>query len=79
MISSYYGGDQAGLNGGWAHSQAYASKPVSFFLKKAGSVGFCEVTGSSINDGVGLRHKIPCKYKFCGRQAYADRLQTLLS
>ena len=55
------------------------SRAVAFFVKKAGSAGFCEVTGSSVNRRVGLRVEIPCKYKFYGRQAYVDRLQTLLS
>ena len=61
------------------HIPKHASKGVSFFLRKAESAGFCEVTGSSINSGVGLGLEIPCNYKFYGRQAYVDRLQTLLS
>ena len=62
-----------------SHIHKYASKAVLFFLKKAGSTGFCEVTGSSINCGIGLGLEILCNYKFHGRQAYIDRLQTLLS
>ena len=31
-----------------------------------------------MNQGVGLGLEIPCRYKFYGRQAYLDRLQTLL-
>ena len=61
------------------HIPKHASRAVSFLLKKAGSAGFCEVTGSSVNRGFGLGLEIPCKYKFYGRQAYVDRLQTLLS
>ena len=56
----------------------YASKAVLFFLRKAGSAGFCDVTGSSVNRGVGFGLEIPCNYKFYGRQAYVDRLQTLI-
>ena len=36
------------------HIPKHASKSVFFFLRKAGSAGFCEVTGSSVNRGVGL-------------------------
>ena len=45
-------------------------KNVSFFLKKAGSAGFCEVSDSRVNRGVGLGVEILCKYKFYGCQAY---------
>ena len=61
------------------HIPKHVSRAVSFFLKKAGSAGFCEVTGSSVNRGVGLGVEILCKYKFYGRQAYVGRLETLLS
>ena len=37
----------------------------------------CDVSGSSVNRGVGLGVEIPRKYKFYGRQAYVDRLQIL--
>ena len=60
------------------HIPKHVSRDVSFFLKKAGSAGFCEVTGSSVNRGVGLGVEIPCKYKFYIRQTYIDKLQTLL-
>lgn len=36
------------------------------------------MTGSRVNRGVGLGLEIPCTYNFYGRQAYLDRLQTLL-
>ena len=39
------------------HIPKHASKAVLFFLRKAGSAGLCEVTGSSINHGVGLDWK----------------------
>ena len=61
------------------HIHKHASKAVLFFLRKAESAGFCDVTGSSVNRGVGLGLEFPCNYKFYGRQAYVDRLQTLLS
>ena len=61
------------------HIHKYASKANLFFFKKAGSAGFCEVTGSSVNRGGGLGLEIPCNYKFYGCQAYVNRLQTLLS
>ena len=60
------------------HVPLYVSGVVCFFLKRVGSIGFCEVTGSQVNRGVGLGLEIPCTYKFCGRQSYLDRLQTLL-
>lgn len=40
----------------------HVSRAVSLFIKKAGSAGFCEVTGSSVNCGVGLGVEILCKY-----------------
>ena len=55
------------------HIPKHASKPVLFSLRKAGSAGLCEVTGSG---GLGL--EIPCNYKFYGCSAYVDMLQTLL-
>ena len=60
------------------HVPKYVSRVICFFLKRVESVGFCEVTGSRVNRGVGLGLEIPCTYKFYGRQAYLDRLQTLL-
>ena len=60
------------------HVPKYVSRDICFFLKRVGSVGFCEVTGSRVNRGVGLGLEIPCTYKFYGRQVYLDRLQTLL-
>ena len=60
------------------HVPLYVSRVVRFFLKRVGSVGFCEVTGSRVNRGVGLGLEVPCIYKFYGRQSYLDRLQTLL-
>ena len=60
------------------HIPKHAGKAVLFFLRKAASARFCEVTGSNVNHGVGLGLEIPRNYKFCGRQAYIDRLQTLL-
>ena len=39
------------------HIHKHASKAVLFFLTKAGSAGFCEVTGSSVNRAVGLDWK----------------------
>ena len=54
------------------HVPKYASRVVSYFLKKVGSVGFCEVSGGSVNQGVGLGLGIPCRYKFYGCQAYLD-------
>ena len=60
------------------HISKHVSSAVSFFVKKAPSAGSCEVTGSSVNNGVGLGEEILCYYKFYGRQAYIDRLQTLL-
>ena len=36
------------------HIPKQFSRVVSFVVKKAGSAEFCEVTGSSINRGVGL-------------------------
>ena len=51
----------------------HANKAVLFSFRKVGSAGLCEVTV-----GVGLGLKIPCNYKFYGRQAYVDRLPTLL-
>ena len=44
------------------HIPKLASKAVLFFLRKAGSVGFCEVTGRSVNCGVGLGLEILCNY-----------------
>ena len=60
------------------HVPKYVSRVICFFLKRVESVGFCEVTSSRVNRGVGLGLEIPCTYKFSGRQAYLDRLQTLL-
>ena len=60
------------------HIPKHASKALLFFPRKAGSGGFCEVTGSSINHGFGLGLEIPCNYKFHGRQAYVDKLQNLI-
>ena len=60
------------------HVPKYVSRVICFFLKRVESVGFCEVTSSRVNRGVGLGLEIPCTYKFYGRQAYLDRLQTLL-
>ena len=62
-----------------SHILKHASKAVLFFLKKAGSARLCEVTGSSVNCGVGFGLEILCNYKFYGRQAYVDRLRTVLS
>ena len=61
------------------HIPMHASKVVLFFLRKAGSTGFCEVTCSSVNRQVGLGLEILCNYKFYRRQADIDRLRTLLS
>ena len=54
----------------FGHVLKYVSRVICFFLKRVGSVGFCEVTGSRVNRGVGLRLEIPCTYKFYGCQAY---------
>ena len=67
---------------------------ISFFLKKDGCVGYCEVTGDRTNRGAGertnrgagertnrgagLELEIPCVYRFYGRQPYIDRLKSLL-
>ena len=61
------------------HIHKHASKAVVFFLWKGGSARLCEVTGSSVNHGIGLGLEIPCNYQFYGHQAYIDTLQTLLS
>ena len=61
------------------HIPKHASKAVLFFLRKAGSAGFGEVTGSSVNRGVSFGLDILRNYKFYGRPSYVDRLQTLLS
>lgn len=50
------------------HIPKHASRAVSFFLKKAGSAGFCKISGSRINRGVGLGLEIPCTYNFYGHQ-----------
>ena len=60
------------------HIPKHATKAVLFFLREFNSARFCEVTGSSVNRGVGLGLEILCNYKFYGRQAYVDRLQTLI-
>lgn len=62
------------------HVPKCVSRVISYFLKKDSSSGLCEVhvTGSRVNRGVGLGLEIPCKYKFYGRQAYVERLQSLL-
>ena len=60
------------------HVPKYVSRVICFFLKRVESVGFCKVTSSRVNRGVGLGLEIPCTYKFYGHQAYLDRLQTLL-
>ena len=60
------------------HVPKYDSRVICFFLKRVESVGFCEVTGSRVNRGVGLGLEIPCTYKLYGRQTYLDQLQTLL-
>ena len=60
------------------HVPKYVSGVICFFLKRVRSVGFCEVTSSGVNRAVGLGLEIPCTYKFYARQAYLDRLQTLL-
>ena len=39
------------------HIHKYASKAVLFFLRKAGSAGFCEAIGSSGNRGLALDWK----------------------
>ena len=36
------------------HVPMNASRVISFFLKKNGSVGYCEVTGERTNHGAGL-------------------------
>ena len=59
-----------------SHVPLYMSRVVCFFLKRVGSIGFCEVTGSRVEVGLGL--EIPCIYKFYGYQSYLDQLQTLL-
>ena len=51
---------------------------ISFFLKKDGCVGYCEVTGERSNRGAGLGLEIPCVYRFYGRQPYVDLLKSLL-
>ena len=58
------------------HVPLYVSRVVCFFLRRVGSVGVCEVTGSRVNRGVELGLEIPCilLYKFCRRQSYLDRL-----
>ena len=61
------------------HVPKNISKTVSFFLKKDGSSGFCEVTGSRLNRGVGLGLEIPCLYRLYGRQVYVERLKKLLT
>ena len=60
------------------HVPLYISRVICFFLKRVGSIGFCKVTGSQVNRGVGLGLEIPCTYKFYGCQSYLDQLQTLL-
>ena len=40
------------------HVPLYVSRVVCFFLNRAGSIG-CEVTGSQVNRGVGLRLEVP--------------------
>ena len=48
------------------HVPRLVSRAVSFFLKKAGNAGFCEVTGGRINCGVDLGLEVLCQYKFYG-------------
>ena len=38
----------------------------------------CEVTGQTINRGVGLGIEVHCTYKFYGPIAYINKLQELL-
>ena len=60
------------------HVPRNVSRVISFFLKKDGCVGYCEVTGERTNRGAGLELEIPCVYRFYGRQPYIDRLKSLL-
>ena len=60
------------------HIPKNISRIVSFFLKKDGNVGFCEVTGTKVNRGAGLGLEIPCVYRLYGHQKYVERLRTLL-
>ena len=57
------------------HVPRNVSRMISFFLKKDGCVGYCEVTGERTNHGVGLGLEIPCVYRFYGRQPYVDQLR----
>ena len=41
------------------HVPLYVSGVVCFFLNRAGSIGFCEVTASQVNRRVGLRLEVP--------------------
>ena len=66
-----------GWRSGWSLPEIYQQRCL-LFIKRVGSVGVCEVTGSRVNWGVGLGLEIPCTYKFYGRQAYFDRVQTLI-
>ena len=57
-----------------SHISNHASKADLFSLRKAGSAALCEVTGRCwpwTENSVQL-------HKFYGRQAYVDRLQTLI-
>ena len=49
------------------HVPRNVSCVISFFLKKDGCVGYCEVTGERTNCGAGLGLKIPCVYRFVSR------------
>ena len=60
------------------HVPRNVSRVISFFLKKGGHVGYCEVTGERTNRGAGLGLEIPGVYRFYGRQPYVNRLKSLL-
>ena len=60
------------------HVPRNVSCVISFFLKKDGCIGYCEVTGERTNRGAGLGLEIPCVYRFYGCQPYVDRLNSLL-
>ena len=49
-----------------------------FFLLRQGNQSVCEVTGSSVNRGAGLRLEVPCFYHFDGHQNFIRKLQDSL-
>ena len=60
------------------HVPQVVSRLIFHFLSRDGHTGVCEVIGNRLNRGVNMGVEVPCIYRFCGRQRYIERLNSIL-